>query len=249
MTPRPRNATFAIVFLPGTCPAACHCPPDLARSITCGGSVDHSAGDTMVTAKISGKNAMPVTKDDVLASLGKVAGPDGTPLPADRHAVRHRRQRRQGVLLDHASMRASVQAWEPVRKRAEEAVQGDARRAVGDGRADRRAQGRHGRSASAARRAGRRAARAYARPRPAAGPLGRSRRRLDHRGRVRQGRRRQVDHRGQSRARPARSRPEGRHARCRYLRAVDAEAAGDPREAADHRRHAAEADRAATASR
>jgi ATP-binding protein involved in chromosome partitioning len=66
---------------------------------------------------------MPVTRDDVLASLGKVAGPDGTPLP------------RSGALSDIVvgdgkvffSINvdaAAVQAWESVRKRAEEAVKG-----------------------------------------------------------------------------------------------------------------------------
>jgi ATP-binding protein involved in chromosome partitioning len=63
---------------------------------------------------------MPVTKDDVLASLSKVAAPDGTPLS------------KTGVLSDIVAGdkvffsltvdAAVVQAWEPVRKRAEEAV-------------------------------------------------------------------------------------------------------------------------------
>lgn len=63
---------------------------------------------------------MPVTKDDVLASLSKVASPEGTPLP------------RTGTLSDIVAGdkvffsisvdAAVVQAWEPVRKRAEEAV-------------------------------------------------------------------------------------------------------------------------------
>jgi ATP-binding protein involved in chromosome partitioning len=64
---------------------------------------------------------MPVTKDDVLAALGKVAAPDGTALP------------QAGVLSDIVASdgkvffsitvdAAEVQAWEPVRKRAEEAV-------------------------------------------------------------------------------------------------------------------------------
>jgi ATP-binding protein involved in chromosome partitioning len=64
---------------------------------------------------------MPVTKDDVLAALGKVAAPDGAPLPA------------AGVLSDIVASdgkvffsisvdAAVVQAWEPVRKRAEETV-------------------------------------------------------------------------------------------------------------------------------
>src|SRR5262245_55161789 len=64
---------------------------------------------------------MPVTKDDVLAALGKVAAPDGTPLP------------QTGTLSDIVANdgkvffsitvdAAVVQAWEAVRKRAEEAV-------------------------------------------------------------------------------------------------------------------------------
>jgi len=63
---------------------------------------------------------MPVTKDDVIASLNKVASPDGTPLP------------QTGTLSDIVAGdkvffsitvdAAVVQAWEPVRKRAEEAV-------------------------------------------------------------------------------------------------------------------------------
>src|SRR4029078_4455614 len=64
---------------------------------------------------------MPVTKDDVLAALGKVAAPAGAPLP------------KSGTLSDIVASdgkvffsltvdAAAVQAWEPVRKRAEEAV-------------------------------------------------------------------------------------------------------------------------------
>ena len=84
---------------------------------------------------------MPVTKDDVLASLGKVAGPDGTPLP------------KTGTLSDIVASdgkvffsitvdAAVVQAWEPVRKRAEDAVKAMPGVQSVDGRADRRAQGR-----------------------------------------------------------------------------------------------------------
>ena len=64
---------------------------------------------------------MPVTKDDVLAALGKVAAPDGTPLPqtgtlSDIVAS-------DGKVFFSISVDAGVvQAWEPVRKRAEEAV-------------------------------------------------------------------------------------------------------------------------------
>jgi ATP-binding protein involved in chromosome partitioning len=64
---------------------------------------------------------MPVTKEEVLASLAKVAAPDGSPLPAT------------GTLSDIVVSDAkvffsmtvdagAVQAWESVRKRAEEAV-------------------------------------------------------------------------------------------------------------------------------
>ena len=64
---------------------------------------------------------MPVTKDDVLAALGKVASPDGAPLP------------KTGTLSDIVASDGKVffsitvdagvvQAWESVRKRAEEAV-------------------------------------------------------------------------------------------------------------------------------
>jgi len=63
---------------------------------------------------------MPVTKEQVLAALGQVAAPDGTPLP------------QAGVLSDIVAGdkvffsitvdAAVVQAWEPVRKQAEAAV-------------------------------------------------------------------------------------------------------------------------------
>ena len=48
---------------------------------------------------------MAVTKEQVLAALAQVATPDGTPLTDDQRAVRRRRQRRQGVLLDHGRCR------------------------------------------------------------------------------------------------------------------------------------------------
>jgi ATP-binding protein involved in chromosome partitioning len=74
----------------------------------------------MVTAK-SQRPSMPITKDDVLAALGQVAGPDGTPLP------------KTGTLSDIVASdgkvffsisvdAAAVQAWEPVRKHAEQVV-------------------------------------------------------------------------------------------------------------------------------
>jgi ATP-binding protein involved in chromosome partitioning len=74
----------------------------------------------MVTAK-SQRPSMPITKNDVLAALGQVAGPDGTPLP------------KTGTLSDIVASdgkvffsisvdAAAVQAWEPVRKHAEQVV-------------------------------------------------------------------------------------------------------------------------------
>ncbi len=48
---------------------------------------------------------MAPTKQQVLDSLAKVPAPDGTPLTEDRRAVRHRGDRRQGVLLDHRRCR------------------------------------------------------------------------------------------------------------------------------------------------
>ena len=122
---------------------------------------------------------MPVTKDDVLAALGKVAAPDGTPLP------------KTGTLSDIVASDGKVffsitvdagvvQAWEPVRKRAEEAVKAmpgvqsamvalTAERKGGAAPAARPPQGA---APAAAGRAG-----THARPRPGAGPVGRAGRR------------------------------------------------------------------------
>src|SRR5215475_6978768 len=64
---------------------------------------------------------MPVTKDDVIASLNKVAGPDGTPLP--RTGTLSEIVANDGKVFFSLTVDAAVvQAWEPVRKRAEEAV-------------------------------------------------------------------------------------------------------------------------------
>jgi ATP-binding protein involved in chromosome partitioning len=64
---------------------------------------------------------MPVTKDDVLAALGKVAAPDGTPLP--RTSTLSDIVASDGKVFFSITVDASVvQGWEPVRKRAEEAV-------------------------------------------------------------------------------------------------------------------------------
>ena len=64
---------------------------------------------------------MPVTRDDVLAALGKVAAPDGAPLPKSgtlSEVVASDGKVFFSITVDAAA----VQAWEPVRKRAEEAV-------------------------------------------------------------------------------------------------------------------------------
>jgi ATP-binding protein involved in chromosome partitioning len=64
---------------------------------------------------------MPVTKDDVLAALGAVAAPDGTPLP--RTGTLSDVVASDGKVFFSISVDAGVvQAWEPVRKRAEQAV-------------------------------------------------------------------------------------------------------------------------------
>src|SRR6185312_13465666 len=90
------------------------------RSLTSSGSVDHSAGDTMVTPPFAGRT-MPVTKDDVIASLNKVAAPDGAPLP--RTGTLSEIVATDGKVFFSITVDAGVvQAWEPVRKRAEEAV-------------------------------------------------------------------------------------------------------------------------------
>jgi ATP-binding protein involved in chromosome partitioning len=74
----------------------------------------------MVTPKLMGRT-MPVTKDDVLAALGKVAAPDGAPLP--KSGTLSEIVASEGKVFFSLTVDAGVvQAWEPVRKRAEEAV-------------------------------------------------------------------------------------------------------------------------------
>ncbi len=64
---------------------------------------------------------MPVTRDDVLSALGKVAAPDGAPLP--KAGVLSEIVASDGKVFFSISVDAAVvQAWEPVRKRAEDAV-------------------------------------------------------------------------------------------------------------------------------
>ena len=93
---------------------------------------------------------------------------------------------------------AEVKAWEPVRKRAEEAVRAlpGVQSALVALTAERKAGAAPPRRRKAARAGGR-----AIRPRGRAAHAGRARRRGDHRGCVRQGWRRQIDHRGQSGAR------------------------------------------------
>jgi ATP-binding protein involved in chromosome partitioning len=74
----------------------------------------------MVTAQLTGRT-MPVTKDDVLSALGKVAAPDGAPL--SKAGVLSEIVASDGKVFFSISVDAAVvQAWEPVRKRAEDAV-------------------------------------------------------------------------------------------------------------------------------
>jgi len=64
---------------------------------------------------------MTVTKEQVLERLAKVAGPDGTPLPATG-ALSEIVASDGKVFFSINVDAAAVQAWEPVRKRAEDAV-------------------------------------------------------------------------------------------------------------------------------
>ena len=77
-------------------------------------------------------------KDDVLAALDKGFGPRRLGPAGDRKALRHRRQRRQGVFVDHGRRRRSPGLGSGARTRRG----GDpcrAGRQIGDGGADRRA--------------------------------------------------------------------------------------------------------------
>jgi ATP-binding protein involved in chromosome partitioning len=64
---------------------------------------------------------MPVTKEQVLEQLAKVPSPDGTPLPATG-ALSEIVASDNKVFFSINVDASAVQAWEPVRKRAEEAV-------------------------------------------------------------------------------------------------------------------------------
>src|SRR5690606_26030503 len=65
--------------------------------------------------------AMPVTKDDVLAALGAVAAPDGAPL-AKAGGLSRIVVVAGKVFFSIAVDAAAAPAWEPVRRKAEEAV-------------------------------------------------------------------------------------------------------------------------------
>ena len=159
-------------------------------------------------------------------------------------AERDQRGRRQGVLLDQCRCRRGASLGiRPGRGRGRGARH--SRRHHRDGGADRRAQGRRA-ATTAANSQPRHAGRA-AGPCPQAAAAGRrpiadgaavrdSGRRGRDRGRLRQGRRRQVHDRAQSCAGPARSRPQGRAARCRHLRPLGAAADRPPPEAGAGRR-------------
>ena len=188
---------------------------------------------------------MAVTRDQVLAALEGVASPTGPRCPGPARCRTWWR----------ATARCSSRsASMPRRSRPGSRCASAPRRPCARCRACSR---RWSRSPPSARPGGRRAAAAAPQRRPSGRArraarrigAGRSGRRGDHRGRVRQGRRRQIDHRGQSGARACRARAQGRHPRRRHLRAVAAEAARHQGAAADARRHAAQADHALWAHR
>ena len=171
-----------------------------------------------------------------------------------QRAVADRGQRRQGVLLDQCRCRGGARLGKRARAGRSCRARDPGRQRCHD-RADRRAQGaalprRRRRIATA----GGVAPVASHRPPQGAGFAdveagGNSGRRRRHRGGVGEGRCRQIDHRAQSRARPARSRPARRPARCRYLRAVGAAADRHSRKAAAQRRQEDDPDRSVSGSR
>ncbi len=213
--------------------------------------IDRPTPAFMVSARAGwrkGRATMAVGKEQVLAALAKVPSPGGAALTDARVLsdivvtdgkvfFSHHRRCRGGESLGAGAQRGgSRRARRP-------------RRAIRAGGFDRRTRRwrRNARAksgpcrdpAARGRRTDRTRARASRRQSAARHP----RRRRGDRGRLRQRRRRQIHHRGQSRSRLARSRPQGRHARCRYLRALVAQAARHQGKAADRRRHQAQTDR------
>src|SRR5712691_7883249 len=81
----------------------------------------HYGGGANGTTRPSRDSPMAVTKEQVLAALGKVASPSGAPLPDAR--VLSEIVVSDGKVFFSISVDAgAVKAWEPVRKSAEEAV-------------------------------------------------------------------------------------------------------------------------------
>ena len=161
--------------------------------------------------RVSGDHSMAVSKDDVLAALGKILSPEGKPLTAT--ATLSDIVVTDGkVFFSITADAAQVQQWEGVRERAQAAVRavpgvqsamialtaeraGGARGPAG-APPPRRPRDGAGRGASGRGEAAGCASGAWART---GRPGGDSRRRRDHRGCLRQRRCRQIDGRGQSR--------------------------------------------------
>src|SRR5712675_1583681 len=150
MTPSPRNATFAILSsCPRVC-AAC-APAIVYPLIATGGRAASTAKPRPPTAGVvlwaarrlsaltrwpaclcwvlwggrsvarQGSGDMAVTKEDVLAALAAVPGPDGTPLP--RTGKLSDIVVTDGKVFFSITVDATVvQSWDPVRKAAETAV-------------------------------------------------------------------------------------------------------------------------------
>src|SRR5690242_9555603 len=131
MTPRPRNATFAIIAsltvrdrvecpyeasdCDGAAAASTRCALGCARAPLTGRS------RTVWWRNLSPEYSMAVTKDDVLASLARVSSPDGTPLPKSG-ALSDVLATDGKVFFSITVDAAEVKAWESVRKQAEEVV-------------------------------------------------------------------------------------------------------------------------------
>src|SRR5258705_13189986 len=125
MTPRPRNATFAIeVLLPALPPIVLICLGDCdGAPVPSTGALTPLPSPLWWRREINRRveNVMAPTKQQVLDALAKVASPDGEPLTATE--VLSDVVGTDGkVFFSMTVDAAAVQRWEPVRKRAEEAV-------------------------------------------------------------------------------------------------------------------------------
>ncbi len=78
---------------------------------------------------------MPPSKEQILESLERIPAPNGRPLP-QTGTLSEIVVSEGKVFFSMTVDAAAVKAWEPVRKRAEEAVRAVPRRAVGADRAD-----------------------------------------------------------------------------------------------------------------